>query len=257
MEDENEHRPAQSNDLEVILYLPERAVGRSPPPVRRGSSAGMPTWERLAGHISAATVFPRLRAEDCLQLLPENSGDTALGAASTLASSISQDKERRNIQGFILLSLCLVLDMSGRASRAKIDSIIEVLTKSSKPRYLDTLKRGARVANEIIAEWAGRCSGDHLQHLDQATQAVLQGMCFIDYVDLQSNHFHHSARLSVSQWGSLSEHCTRVKEQVVSRPLPQVPAGDGCPVLIPPLISHITKGSLKCVAPSAQPIANY
>ncbi|KAH8768406.1 hypothetical protein F5883DRAFT_71071 [Diaporthe sp. PMI_573] len=187
----------------------------------------MPMWERLADHISTATISPRLSVEDCLQLLPKYTGDTALEAASSLASSISQDKERRGIQGFLLLSLCIVLDMSGRATREKIDSIIEVLTKSSKPRYLDTLKRGARVANEIIAEWAGRRGGDHLQQLDQATQAVLQ------------------ARLSAAQWGALSEHCTQVKERVVSRPLPQVPAGDGCPVLIPPLISHITKGSLK------------
>lgn len=146
--------------------------------MNRGS--GLPMWERLADHISTATISPRLSVEDCLQLLPKYSGDTALEAASSLASSISQDKERRGIQGFLLLSLCIVLDMSGRATRAKIDSIIEVLTKSSKPRYLDTLKRGARVANEIIAEWAGRRGGDHLQQLDHATQAVLQGTSLID-----------------------------------------------------------------------------
>lgn len=178
MDDGNEHEPTQPTDLEIIFYLPDHAVGVSLPPVNRGS--GIPTWERLAGHISTATTFPRLRVEECLQLLPKYSGDTALQAASSLASSISQDKERRSIQGILLLSLCIVLDMSGRAPRAKIDSIIEVLTKSSKPRYLDTLKRGARVANEIIAEWAGRRGGDHLQQLDQATQAVLQGKGFID-----------------------------------------------------------------------------
>lgn len=178
MDDESEHRSTQPSDLEIIFYLPDHAGGRSVPPTSRGS--GVPTWERLTDHINSATTPPRLNVEECLQLLQNCSGDTPLEAASSLASSISQDKERRGIQGILLLSLCIVLDMSGRATRERIDSIIEVLTKSSKPRYLDTLKRGARVANEIIAEWAGRRGGDHLQQLDQATQAVLQGTRYID-----------------------------------------------------------------------------
>lgn len=66
---------------------------------------------------------------------------------------------------------------------------------------------------------------------------------------LRSNAYSQ-ARLSVAQWATLSEHCTEVKGRVASRPLPRVPVADGPPVLIPILISYITKGLFQYVLPS-------
>lgn len=160
-----------SNNLQFVFYLPNQ------PPVSRRSE--IPIWEKLTHQVGSIVITRRFHLHDCLKLFSHSRADTALEAASNLGTSLSPDKGERAIQSFLLLSLCALLDVSGRAAPEEIDGIVKVVTKSTKLKYLDTIKRGARVANEIIAEWAGRqdSSGnlDHLQQLDKATQGILQG----------------------------------------------------------------------------------
>lgn len=115
----------------------------------------------------------------CLGLLTGGVGDSALDAARNLSSHISIIKDERALQGLLLLSICIILDHSGRISPGALDGIVGKLTKSTKPKYSDALKRGARVANEIIVQWAerqpNREPGDLMRHLEQATQQVISG----------------------------------------------------------------------------------
>lgn len=166
---DSDQQPISPNNMQVIFYLPNQ-----PPASRRSDT---PIWERLMNRVGSGIIARRLRIQDCLELFPISSGSTSLDIASNLTTSLSHNKEERAIQTFVLLSLCALLDISGRVAPEEIDNIIKTITKSIKPKYLDTLKRGARVANEIIAEWAERqgSGGDRLQQLDKATQSVLQG----------------------------------------------------------------------------------
>lgn len=163
--------PAQPNELKIIFYTPDQPNSIPAPTVRRRSE--IPIWERLTDQLDLPTQ--RLKAEDCLKLFPPCSGETALEIAANLASGLSQNKEQRLVSGFLLLSLCATLDISGRVAPEEIDEVIKTLTTSKKPKYFDKLKRGARIAKEIIAAWAEREDGDCLQCLDQATQVILQG----------------------------------------------------------------------------------
>lgn len=169
MDNRGDQKSVSPRTLQIIHYLPNQ-----PPASRRSET---PIWEKLTDQIGSNAITQRFHTQDCLRLFSEASGKTALEIASNLANSLSHNKEERAIQSFLLLSLCAILDISGRAAPEQIDNIIKSLTKSTKPKYLDTLKRGARIANKIIAEWAGRQGpgGDHLQQLDEATQAILQG----------------------------------------------------------------------------------
>lgn len=174
-DEESGQIPGQaSSDLEIIFYrpgYPDHPVAT--PPISR--PLPITTWERLAHQIGSATFTQRLSVQYVTNLLSGCSGETALEAASNLASRLSPDREQRALQGFLLLNLCTMLYISGRAPPETLDGIMRAITKSSKPKYLDTLKRGVRVANEIIVQWAERDNGDRLQQLDRATQAVLQG----------------------------------------------------------------------------------
>lgn len=138
----------------------------------------MSKWERLTNRIGSSPI-QRLEANHCLDLFPPACGETALDMAAGYAAGLPRQRDERLVSSFLLLSLCATLDISGRVAPEEVDKVIQTLTTSTKPKYLDKLKRGARVANEIIAEWAKRGGGDRLHRLDQATQAILQGRCYI------------------------------------------------------------------------------
>lgn len=145
---DNDQRPASPNNLQIVFYLPNQS-----PASRRSKT---PTWERLTEQVGSAIVTQRFHLQDCLKLFSVSCGDTALEIASNLTRSLSHNKKERATQCLLLLSLCTVLDVLGRAAPEEIDEIVGSLTKSTKMKYLDELKRGARVANEIIAAWAER-----------------------------------------------------------------------------------------------------
>lgn len=240
--------PAQPEELEIIFYAPDQNSNTDQPTTRRRSD--IPIWERLTDQLQRPTT-QRLKAEEYLKLFPPSIGETALEITRDLASGLSHDKEQRHISGLLLLSLCATLDHSGRVAPEEIDEVIRTLTTSKNPKYLDKLKRGARVANKIIAQWAERKGGDQLLQLDRATQAILQGRDEHLYricSDPQPDQLaFSSARLTVSQWSVLGEYSTAAKERIVSRALPQMAMGDGPPVSIPLLISHLVKDSLSYV----------
>lgn len=169
----NDQNAIESQELEILFYMPPPVDETRAPVARRRSR--MPIWERLADQLGSPTQ--RLEAQDCLKLFPTCSGETVLEITTNLASNLPHNKQDRLIASFLLLSICTTLDISGRAAPEEIDKIIQTLTTSKKPKYLDKLKRGARTANEAIAEWVERNdseSNDRLHQLDQATQAILQ-----------------------------------------------------------------------------------
>ncbi|KUI65669.1 hypothetical protein VM1G_11312 [Cytospora mali] len=213
----------QPSNIKFLFYQPGQPEQPFSPPDRQPTVA---RWEKLADRIGLATgVLERVDGQSLLSTFPRCDTDTALQAASRLASSVSPNE--RDLHAIVLTSLCTVLEMSGRASPEELDGIVKTIVQSSLPRYLDKIKRGARVANEIIAAWAEHhTTGDLVSRLDQATQAVLQ------------------ARLSMSQWGVLSECGSKVKERILSYPLPDIPARDGRPLVVPLLIDAITNGSI-------------
>lgn len=160
-------------ELTIVFY--------TPPPVSNNESASTsdtePRWQKLAKR--AGTIAgSRLDVHTLLEHIPPStSGDTPLQTASKLSTYVSSlDGERKGFIEFLLVSLCAVLYESGRAAPEKIDEILKAVVKSSNPRYLDRVRRGVKLANQIIAEWAtcDSTSVDKLQRLDRATQAVLQ-----------------------------------------------------------------------------------
>lgn len=256
----DEGNPTQLRELEIVFYTPPQP-NRLPAPVGPRRS-GIPTWEKLTDRLDQPTCTQRLEAKDCLKLFPTPRDGTVLETVTNLASGLSPDREERNISGFLLLSLCAALDVSGRVAPEEIDKVIKVLTMSTKPKYLDKLKRGARMANEAIAAWAEREDGDRLVHrLDRATQTVLQGRYTVPANEAIPTHslttyMYPSARFSVSQWSVLAEYCTPAKERIVSRALPRIAMGDGPPLAIPLLVSYLIKGFLPYVG-SPTPKATY
>lgn len=148
--------PAQPNQLEIIFYNPNPE-----PSISARKRSEIPIQERLTDQLQSSTT-QRLRAEECLKLFPPCSSKTALKIVLNLASSLPPNKEQRNISGFLLFSLYATLDISGCITLEEIDKVVKTLTISRKPKYLDKLKRGAQVANKIIAKQIGKESGDRL-----------------------------------------------------------------------------------------------
>lgn len=176
--DKGHDKPLPSKNIQFLFYQPDQPEQPFSQPNRQPTA---PRWERLADRIGLAAGDPgRLDAQSLLTTFPRCDSDTAIQAALRLASSTSPNQENQEIRAIILISLCTVLDTSGSVDPEDLDGIIQTIIQSSKPRYLDRIKRGARVANEIIAAWAERyTTGNALLKLEQATQAVLQGIHFL------------------------------------------------------------------------------
>lgn len=168
--------PPASDQLNIIFYDPTK-----PSESKRDKKIAMPRWQQLADRIGmAAQTGKRL---DVVALLDsfqphETDNKTPIDIASELAQSINAADPEASVRKLIVMSLCSILSTSGRAAPEELDSIINVLLKSTNPKYLDRAKRGAKMANEIIAEWAlaPPSKGDPIERLDQATNAILQGM---------------------------------------------------------------------------------
>lgn len=164
---------SQSSDqLDIVFYDPEQSSRAS------NQEKARPRWQKLADRIGTA----RGKAAERLQVSVPLSGcpsyaesETPLSFASQLAQSITTAMPEVALQELLFMSLCSVLSVSGRASPEELDQVISTVVKSTNHRYLDRLKRGAKMANEIIAEWAADGISDTVQRLDRATQAVLQG----------------------------------------------------------------------------------
>lgn len=170
-------KPPASDQLNIIFYDPTNPSQSNP-----DKKIARPRWQQLADRIgTAAQTGKRL---DVVALLAsftrhETDNEVPIVFASKLSRSINAADPEAAVQKLILVSLCSVLSTSGRAAPEELDNIMNVLLKSTNTRYLDRAKRGAKMANEIIAEWAlaSPSEGDPIQRLDRATHAILQGMC--------------------------------------------------------------------------------
>lgn len=152
-----------------------------------------PAWQRLAERVARPapdTTEPLDVAEllhSCQPCESDTSGSHGhkkqpLEFASEFARRIHASGSEVAVQQLLLISICSVLSISGRASPEELDVIIRTVSKSSGTRYLDRIKRGAKMANEIISEWAleaTQSKENPAQRLHRATQAVLQGMCIV------------------------------------------------------------------------------
>ncbi|KUI70764.1 hypothetical protein VM1G_11674 [Cytospora mali] len=142
------------SDLQVILYQ----SNHPDQPLQRTSSAS-----------------GRIELQYLVGVLPYSGADTALQAASRLATTPSGEQ---SISKLLLASICTILYTSGSAAPEQLDQILQKVVRSTNIKYLDKIKRGARVANEIASTWAEKSAEDSdlLCRLDRATQAVLQGV---------------------------------------------------------------------------------
>lgn len=159
-------------DIEFVFYHPGQ-------PCEKPSEKPIPdtraTWEKLVDRIGDMRPSQRLQVQSVLKLLPRDSNELPISTASRLASNVSSDRNERRLQELLIATLCFVLYRSGRAAPEELDPILNRFSKSSDKKYLDTLKRAGKIANEVIVDWAETGDGDLLQRLDYATQAVLQG----------------------------------------------------------------------------------
>lgn len=186
--------PDDHDAFAVIFYNPSQPSSNHPP-----DQESKARWERLADRIVSARdrLFSRLEAPGLTDLgIPTGAGFDAnansgasyvLDVTTRLAFGIKSstpESPERELRELLFASICSVLYASGYAAPEELDGIMNIVVPSSKPKYLDCLKRGAKMANEIIAAWAvqedhtcrsGDQHGHQLQRLDWATQAVVQG----------------------------------------------------------------------------------
>lgn len=167
--------PSPPKNLEFIYYNPDHQEPATKPRIPT-----QPKWRELAERIGMSKSFPRLGLEAFFEddvPCNERPLDTALRLSQSIQNThVSKDK--RPICELLLLSLCSVLSISGRAAPEELDQVLKTIVKSSDPKYLDSIKRGARFSNVIIAEWAAKGVGTEQleERLDRATQAVFQGI---------------------------------------------------------------------------------
>lgn len=234
-------------ELEIIFY--------TPPPASSGVSTSMPQagprWQKLASRVTQI-AGEQLNVQDLINHIPPCTPvETPLKFASRLADYVSQLQGDKGALEILLVSLCAVLSKSGRAAPTDIDKILERLVKSSKPRYLDRVKRGIKLANQIIGEWTAYqpATGDKLQELNRATKAILQCMFSANRAS-PNQYLPFTAGITLPQWGLLNSYNTKTKEYILSQALPETPTSTTAdpPLLIPCLLQTITNQSLRWVS---------
>lgn len=110
--------------------------------------------------------------------LPASVDEDLIETARRLGEDVRRDtgNTTRPFKELLLATLCMVLHKRNRYTPEQIDPVLKVVWKSSTTKYLDTLKRGARVASEVILEWpAKQGAGQDLQQLGLATSALYTG----------------------------------------------------------------------------------
>lgn len=171
MDEQPNNKVTQPPDgLQVIFFQP---IHSNAP---EGVVDIVPRWQQLANRIGKAELAQRVEISSFLADLPrlikgENPSQVALRLAET-SKSYSRHTEFWKL---LVVSFCSTLYTSGRTTPETLDKIITIIVKSSETKYLDQIRRGAKFANEIIADWAMTGTESKIGCLDRATQAVLQG----------------------------------------------------------------------------------
>lgn len=166
------------DQLDIIFYDPSNPSSSS-----SNKQKDRPRWQKLADRIgiikSRALATKRLDIATLLgSYQPSNvQNGTPIAFAYGFARNIHASEPEVAVRELLLVSLCSVLSTSGRAVPEELDAIMNIVLRSKSPKYLDRVKRGAKLANELIAEWALATTSiqDPIRRLDRATQAILQG----------------------------------------------------------------------------------
>lgn len=191
--------PQPLDGLQIVFYEPIQ-----PQPTEDGVD-NRPRWQQLADRIGKFEPAERIEVSSLTSSLGRlASGERPCQIALRLARSIQSSTKDKAILELIVVSFCFVLYSSGRAAPEAIDEILTVLIQSSSVRYLDQVKRGAKLANEIIAEWSMTGIEDRFDCLDRATQIILQGNLATVYLQLRtpilkSSSAPYSTPMGISQ----------------------------------------------------------
>lgn len=162
-------------ELTIVFYEPE-STGQSTrrPPAHRGK------WESIVNHILEGLSSDRQDVTlTFLHSLPSLLEEDPIQTARRLGNDIIEDENARTrpFKELLFTTLCMVLHKCEVNSPEETDQVLKLISSTSRSRYLDRLKRGARVANEIITEWAMQQGGgrDVLDDLGCATLALYTG----------------------------------------------------------------------------------
>lgn len=166
--------PDQEPELEFVHYQPPAQQ----PPRRRVGADPRPRWERYVADILSASPHDILI--DILRSLPapRQPGEEIQETAKRLAQSILRDQDEciRKCKELLLVNLCIILQKQFYHPPKELDEIIGVISGATSPKYLDTLKRGANMANAIVVKWAVGSGGQSgLSRIGLATSIVFQG----------------------------------------------------------------------------------
>ncbi|KAK3352755.1 hypothetical protein B0T25DRAFT_542694 [Lasiosphaeria hispida] len=215
-----------------VFYNPESNSQSSKRPTPQPSEA-KPKWESTVDRILNGLRSNRQHsAVSFLQSLPVFSAGEPLAIAQQLSEDIQKDtnQETKGFKELVLVTLCVVLHQCNIHTPEQVDEILLRISRTQTTRYLDVLKRGAKVANEVITEWAMQQNDfdDGVLHLlGRATEAL------------------YTTRFSIHHWGIIADHKQKSKQRIRSFPLPVASPGPSVPLLIPPVIELITSGNIK------------
>lgn len=171
-----QHDADPANDLQIVFYQPNRP--HRPFAEAPSKPQSQKRWMRYADQIwMVQGPLKRIQVSDIIAALPES-----IAPVSKAASLLGERPEldQRINRPFLQTAFCDLLYTSGQAIPEDLDAVLKehIASKSSNTRYLDKLKRGSRIANSIVVEWARRgseASSELVSRLDRATHAVLQG----------------------------------------------------------------------------------
>ncbi|KAK3941699.1 hypothetical protein QBC46DRAFT_381743 [Diplogelasinospora grovesii] len=215
-------------ELNIVFYEPgsnSESTGRA--------LARRARWEGIVDHIMRGLSSDRRGLTVAfLRALPIFIEEEPIQTAKRLGYDILLDgnRETRAFKEVLLATFCVVLHRQGLNSPEETDQILKIISANSRSKYLNVLMRGARVANEIVVEWATQQGDgqDALHQLGRATAALYTGC------------------LSIYQWGVIADYKREAKQRVLSYPLPAAaaPSDTSAALLIPCLIESVTGGRL-------------
>ena len=159
--------------LEIIPYQPEASR----------VTDSRERWEKYADKIVAglgsATSDTALAFVASLPLA-RSPGEDTIEAVKRLGEDAVRDTNKftSRYKCVLVATVCNLLYELGYNTSGEVDQALGSISESMAPRYLDTLRRGARTASEITIEWAakyGNASDPRL--ISMTSSAAYQGTC--------------------------------------------------------------------------------
>ncbi|KAJ9130312.1 hypothetical protein NKR23_g12254, partial [Pleurostoma richardsiae] len=135
--------------LNVIPYEP--GSGRAPAPRQEH-------WEGVVNLISRGLALDRQNlAAPFLHSLPALRNEEPIETAARLARNIlADDSDSRGFKELLLVTFCVVLERCAFNNPEQTGAVLRIIAGNVQERQLGVLKRGARLANDIVFEWAAQ-----------------------------------------------------------------------------------------------------